>query len=649
MITETLDRRALGALVIVLLLAAAPHAVHLPLWVVAGMTCIASWRVWLLWRGGAMPGRWLLIAIAMMSSAGVLLFYRTLFGREAGVALLVLMLGIKLLEIRTRRDVTVVIFLAYFLVVTSFFYSQTVPTAIYMLLLVWAITAVMLAFQYYASAPAWRSIARTAAALLLQGMPVMLVLFVLFPRIQGPLWGIPQSSYSATSGLSDTMAPGSLSELSLSDAVAFRVQFERLPEKPAQLYWRGPVLWDFDGRTWTSGTTGATVARPRFEALADPLRYTVTLEPQNLRWMFGIDLPALIPPNAALTTDYQMLSTQSLRNRIRYDMISVPIYRLDRELRVFDKERALRLPLDSNLRAVALARGWAELSRDHRAVVNQALARFRSEPFFYTLVPPLLGAQPVDEFLYQTRRGFCEHFASSFVFLMRAAGVPARVVTGYLGGEVNSLGNYLIVRQSDAHAWAEVWLENEGWVRVDPTAAVSPARIESGIAAALPAGEPLPMLVRVDWEWLRDMRFAWDALANSWNQWVLGYTPDRQSRLLQFFGFSHATWQNMIIALMSCSVVVVLILAAITLRDLRGRSRDPVLQSWQRFCKSMARAGAARLPHEGPLDYGRRLARHFPQRADELLAITRSYAALRYAPSSSKPSLHEFKQRIAQL
>jgi hypothetical protein len=282
-------------------------------------------------------------------------------------------------------------------------------------------------------------------------------------------------------------------------------------------------------------------------------------------------------------------------------------------------------------------------------VIAKALDFFRTEPFFYTLVPPLLGTQPVDEFLYDSRRGFCEHFASSFVFLMRAAGIPARVVTGYLGGEINSLGNYLIVRQSDAHAWAEVWLEDQGWTRVDPTAAVSPARVESGVAAALPATDPLPILVRLDLSWLRDARFAWDAFANSWNQWVLGYTPDRQSRLMRALGFSRAHWQDLIAALMASCALVLAVLAAITLRNRSGRRGDPLQRTWRRFCRSMARRGVARLEHEGPLAYAARLRVRFPDQAEELGAIADLYASLRYGPPSGAVAFDDLKRRIARL
>jgi transglutaminase-like putative cysteine protease len=477
----------------------------------------------------------------------------------------------------------------------------------------------------------------------------MVVLFVLFPRIQGPLWGLPQSTFSGSSGLSDTMSPGSLSELSLSDAVAFRIQFEQLPDKPSRLYWRGPILWDFDGRTWSTASSGRSLPPPDMQALTQPMKYTVTLEPHHQRWMFGMDLPVTVPADATLNHDYQLLSKQPITSRVRYDLASVAAYRLDSALSPADRQRALRIPIESNPRAVTLARSWVANNQDPHAIVAQALVFFRTQPFFYTLVPPLLGAQPVDEFLYETRRGFCEHYASSFVFLMRAAGLPARVVTGYLGGEINSLGDYMIVRQSDAHAWAEVWLPDEGWLRIDPTGAVSPARIEAGIAAALPAGEPLPMLVRLDLEWLRDSRFAWDALANSWNQWVLGYTPDRQSRLLQSMGFGRTSWQDLVIVLMTCCTLVLSVVAAIALRNRPKEKFYPSKRHWERFCRLMGRRGLPRLTHEGPMSYGLRLQARFPEQASDLQKITGLYASLRYGPPTTEPDVAELRERVARL
>jgi transglutaminase-like putative cysteine protease len=367
-----------------------------------------------------------------------------------------------------------------------------------------------------------------------------------------------------------------------------------------------------------------------------------------MRWLFAIDVPGSLPPDAFVTGDYQLLAQRPVRVRQRYDMTSYLGYRLGVQEAPEVLRRALRLPRGYNPRASELARSLRARSTSDATIVNDALNMFRNQPFFYTLVPPELGRDSVDEFLFDTRRGFCEHYASAFTFLMRAAGVPARVVTGYQGGEVNPLGGYMIVRQSEAHAWAEVWLHEAGWVRIDPTAAVSPARIEVGIAAAVPQGEPLPISVRGQFRFLNQLRYSLDAFTNSWNQWVLGYTPERQIRLLRRVGMGAPTWQNLTIAMMSAAGVVVLVLSAIVLGRLRSQRRDPVQRAYGSFSRKLARAGLARRPAEGPRDFARRVSVAQPQLAEAVQAITALYLSLRYggAPLERAAQLHVLVRRF---
>ena len=495
----------LGAILVSLALVTAPHAAHLPLWIAAFAGAMLLARFYFGYRRKGLPNRWLLFGVALVSVTGIAFSYRTLYGRDVGVALLTVMVCLKLMEMSAARDTMVVLLLAYFLVITNFFYSQTIPTALYMLLVVWVITATMIALQHRASRASPARALRHSGALILQAVPVMVVLFVLFPRVQGPLWGLPQINAASRTGLSDTMSPGDVSVLGLSDEVAFRVLFENPPAKPSQLYWRGPVLSMFDGQTWHAGLS-LTVNSLEFEALGPPLRYTVTMEPHDRRWMFAIDVPRAAPAEGFLTSDMQMRSRRLVRERMRYEIESVPEYRIGVNERTFDLNGAMRLPASVAPRARALAERWKQESANPREIVDRGLGMFRQQPFIYTLAPPTLGDDPVDEFLFTTRSGFCEHYASSFAFLMRAAGIPARVVTGYLGGEVNPVDGYLVVRQSEAHAWTEVWLAGEGWVRVDPTAAVSPLRVERGLSAAVPASERNALAAgRLDW--LKQMRF----------------------------------------------------------------------------------------------------------------------------------------------
>lgn len=646
-VQETLSTGRVLALIGSLALVAAPHATRVPLWIAVVAAGAMGLRAWLAWRGRGLPPGWLLVVLAGGSMVGIWLSFGMLFGRDAAVALLVLMLCLKMMELKGLRDAAVLILLGYFLVITNFLYSQTIPMALYLLACVWLITACLMAFQHRAGAPRPRSVLRLSGLLLAQAIPLMLVFFLLFPRVQGPLWGLPQASASALTGLSDTMSPGSLSSLSLSDAVAFRVEFESPPPAPSRLYWRGPVMWDFDGRTWHGGENSSLLDR-NIAAEGAPIRYSVTLEPHNMRWLFAIDLPAQRLEGALQTQDFQMLALRPVRTRMRYEMSSHLSYRYGAAEPRRNLQRALQLPQGFNPRARQLAAELRARSSNDRDVVQAVLALYRSQPFYYTLVPPELGRDSMDEFLFDTRRGFCEHFAASFVFLMRAAGVPARVVTGYQGGVLNPIGNYLIVRQSEAHAWAEVWLGEEGWVRVDPTAAVSPSRIETGIAGALPEGDPLPLMVRTDSEWLKSVRFALDATANGWNQWVLGFNPERQLRMFQRAGFQKPNWHNLVIALMAVTALVVLVLTAIVLRRLRLQVRDPVVVAWLAFSRKLAAVGLARDDGEGPLDYARRIANLRPPLAEPAMAVAELYARLRYGPSRDAAGVAELARRVRE-
>ncbi len=638
----------LAALLLSLALVIAPHAQHLPVWIPAFGGAVLLARFYLGYRRKPLPNRWVLLAAALAAVAGVALSYRTLYGRDVGVALLAVMAALKPMEMSKAGDTTVVVLLAYFLVITNFFYSQSIPTALYMLAIVWLITATMISLQHHAGPPRPTAVLRHAASLIAQSVPITLALFVLFPRVEGPLWGLPQVNYAAKSGLSDVMSPGDVSALSLSDDVAFRALFETPPEKPSQLYWRGPVLWDFDGRTWRAGQV-FTAASIEYEALGPPLNYSVTLEPHDRYWMFAIDLPTRAAPNSYFSVDYQMLARRPVRARVRYDMQSVPMYRVGVNEHRMELRRALRLPDGAAPRARALAATWrAELSSD-RDVMLRALKLFREQPFIYTLAPPELGDNPVDQFLFETRSGFCEHYASAFTYLMRSAGVPARVVTGYLGGEINPVDGYLVVRQSEAHAWTEVWLPGEGWVRVDPTAAVSPLRIERGLAAAVPETDQASLRARNRFEWLRQARFAWDAVANSWNQWVLGYNAERQVRFLSQVGLAQATWQNMVIALIATSGTIVLALALLLLVRLTALRMDPVQRAYARFCQAMARRGAPRKFSEGPRDFAARVSLQFPQLRETVQRIAILYVALRYGGERNPRILEEFRQAVSRL
>ncbi len=629
-------------LIACILLVSAPHAEHLPLWASALGAAMLVWRAYLTASGNPLPARWLLLLITFASVLAIIITFRTLFGREAGVTLLILLAALKLLELRAVRDATVLIYLSCFIIVTNFFYSQSIPTALFMLFTLLIIMATWVHLQ--TGALAFKPRLRIAGILLLQAIPLSLILFVLFPRVQGPLWGMPQDAY-ASSGLSDTMSPGSMSRLSLSDAVAFRVTFNDLVPRRDQLYWRGPVLWDFDGTTWTRGRN-TTLRQPTLTDAGNPVDYTVTLEPHNKLWLFALDMPSKMSIPAVQTADFQVLSKTPVNARIRYNATSLLSYRANLDEAPLQLQRALTLPRGYNPRAIELAAEWRAQNADPAALVKTALTYFNRENFEYTLEPPLLGMNSVDDFLFKTRQGFCEHYAGSFVFLMRAAGVPARVITGYQGGEYNDLGGYYILRQSDAHAWAEVWLPERGWVRIDPTAAISPARIQSGLRAALPNNTALPFLVRTQSPILLKLRFNFDALTNQWNQWVLGYNTERQFAFLTRLGMEDVSWQNMALDMLAGVALLTGIFTLWLLRRMLPKQSDAVQVAWLKLCRKLEKAGLPRAAHEGAVDYAQRVAIARPELAATLHDLAARYVSLRYEGKVGKQEVDAFKNAV---
>ncbi|MBP8195116.1 MAG: DUF3488 domain-containing transglutaminase family protein, partial [Azonexus sp.] len=592
---QALDRQATPWLFASALVTIAPHVLHQAYWLSALAGLLMFWAIRLWWKDERLPGRWVLFLLVIVGCSGILIEFRSLFGRDAGVAMLVVFMAMKLLELKSQRDAVVVVVLGYFLLLTHYFYSQSIPTGLWLLFALWLVTATLIRL-HGGPASTTRASLRYAASLCLQAIPFMLVLYLLFPRISGPLWGLPSDAHAGMTGLSDTMSPGSISRLAQSADIAFRARFSTTPPAKQKLYWRGPVMEQFDGTTWRLHDNRGT--SPQLETLSAPLRYEMTLEPHNQRWILALDAPVQLPEGLKASNVLAVTQRLPVTERRRYELAASLDYRfnVDEDPRALSRNMAL--PPGVNPQARALAERWR--NSDHRpsAIIGQAQALFAAE-FTYTLQPPLLGQNGIDEFLFKTRRGFCEHYAGAFVFLMRAAGIPARVVSGYQGGEFNPLDGYLVIRQSDAHAWAEVWLEGQGWVRVDPTASVSPTRIETGIADALPFGEPLPALVQWRADWLRTLRYRWEAVNNAWNQHILGYDPQRQRELLSRLGLPETDWRSLATVLgIACSLLV----AAMTAWTLYQRPAiDPARRLWLTALSQLARRQVDCAPWETPM------------------------------------------------
>ena len=646
-LSTPLDVRNVMWLLAAMVFVVGPHLMRLPVWIGIFVVVVVGWRAWISWAALRSPPRWLMWAVTIASTYGTFLTYGRIFGREAGVTLLILMAALKLLEMRDQRDVVLSIYLGFFLVMTNFLFSQTIPLGLYMLACVWIFVATLVGFNRVGRSPTLRERLRPAGALLVQALPLMVAFFLLFPRTTGPLWALPQDSRSGQTGLSESMTPGNIANLIKSEAVAFRVQFTNGMPPYRSLYWRGPVLVDFDGATWSMAAFSAQGQR-NYSRYERPSMYTVTLEPHNKTWMFALDVPATYPEGTQLLSDLQLRHRRPITERMRYEMMSFLNYRYGENTNPPQINRALRFDDTRNPRLVALGRQWAKENPDPRMLLQRA-AQFFGTGFTYTLEPPPLDrTNPYDDFVFNSRQGFCEHFAGAFTLLMRAAGVPSRVVTGYQGGEVNPLNNELIVRQADAHAWSEIWVKEEGWVRIDPTAAVSPMRVENGVNAALGPIGVIPSLIDADrLGLLANMRFAWQMLNSQWDAWVVGYNMDRQRSFFSQLGFPNIDWRTLGFWLMIATFAVGAAVAIGLLVNDRPPKREASLVAWNRFCAKLAASGLPRAPHEGPLDYLARVKAARPQLAAEVEEITRRYVQARYGEGASREDLRALARLVA--
>ncbi len=647
---DSTQMRWLGAL---LLAGQLPQAHHLPFWTSLIGVGLVVFRLWLQKLPLAERDRMLAripsyvlalfaigIGVALRQSYGIFL------GRDPCVGFLFVLVGIKFVEARTVRDGTLLVCLASFLLVTPFFFSQSMIAGVAAIPGLIILTACL---QFLAP-PAQikpenrlRDPLRRSARLLIEGVPLALILFVVFPRLSAPLWGLP-TDFMTRTGLSESMKPGSISELSRSDAVAFRVDFDgRVPPAP-QRYWRGPVFTHFDGDEWTPSPSRIP-ARP-MRARGSSISYQVTMEPTYKRSLFALDFPAANPSRldesgpegpmdlAVVTPDQQLIAQRAVTQPLRYSVLSTmntsyPV--LGGQAGDLERTESLQLPPGSK-RTHALAESLRAAHPKDAEYIDAVLAWYRSQPFYYTLSPPKLETDPTDRFLFETRRGFCEHYAGSFVMLLRAAGIPARVVTGYQAGEVNPNGGYLIVRQSDAHAWAEAIVDGR-WVRYDPTATVAPSRIELGLGGALPQEDRVPFFAR-QYGFLKRMQLAWDAVNYDWRRHVVDFNAEQQETLWRRLRLDTLSpWQVVV-----CVSLLTAIWAGSLLLWFRLRHRqrnDRVVLIWNGLCKRLARAGLPRAPYEGPLAYVGRAATRWPAFAAAFAVIGESYAELRYGRAAT--------------
>lgn len=647
-----LPRRALAWSLFALLLGIGPHAARLPAWVLLVVAVATVWRHRVHQGAWSFPGRAVRALLVLMSFLAVGLQWRALNGLEPTVALLVVAAALKALEMRSARDFLVIVFVAYFLIACQLLFEQEIPYAAYALFATFGVTAAMVARHQGDPGGGWLRPFAIATRMLLQAVPIMLLLFVVFPRI-APLWSIPQNTGGARTGPSETMSPGDVARLSASSELAFRATFDAAVPPARERYWRGLVLSEFDGRQWRQGALSRMESELALQGATRPaLRptshvpggavsaYEIILEANNQPWLYVLGYPLAFDEGLRLGSDYRLMNSRPVVQRLRYRVNADLAARLEPELGALRRQSELQLPPGLNPRAAALAGEWRAAAGSDERYIERVLRWFHEEDFVYTMSPPLLGRDSVDDFLFGARRGFCEHYASAFTVLLRAAGIPARVVVGYQGGERNPWQGYLLVHQFDAHAWAEAWLPQRGWVRFDPTAAVAPERIESGVGDALGAeflaGSPLAIERYRNVRLLGWLRMRWDTLTYHWARAVLNYDAERQTALLSRL-LGAVSPARVVALLLGCGALALLLVAASLFGMRPLRRRDAATAAYLRACARLAAAGIERARGEAPLAFAARVERERPDLARCFSALSRDYARLAYgAPDAAE-------------
>jgi len=635
--------------VLSLFLVITPHFQRFPLWISLTIISLFLWHLVTVKHKKYLPNKFLLTIITISISAATIFYYGTILGKTAGTAFLSILLAVKLLESRSKRDYMLLTGISFFIITTNFLFSQTILTVIYMFITVIILVMSMISIDLDDLTITLKQKIKISATLVFQALPMMLILFVLFPRIPGPLWELPDDSKSARSGLSNTMSPGNISQLIQSNDVAFRVKFkDKLPPQN-KLYWRAMVLWNFDGRNWEQGKQNFN-ATPTIEGSKQVVEYTITLEPHDKKYLFALDMPINSPENSEYNADFLLRSKNKIESLYQYSLSSVLNYRIQKKLSAWEINTGLKIPETGNPETIAMAKEWKIKFNSPQLVVNHALKYFNKNKFSYTLRPPLTpGYNSIDQFLFKTKKGFCEHYASSFAFLMRAAGIPSRIVIGYQGGELNPVNQYLTVKQSDAHAWTEVWLKNKGWVRIDPTASIAPERVEKNLNSALSQNDYRPFYMYLDNGPFKKLILYWDAIDNSWKQWVVGYNSKLQHEFLSSIFNTDMNLSDIAIAMVIMMFFSGMIITFYLLKSTPKISVDPLQKIYNQFCSKLSKNGLTRNVYEGPVDFSLRAARFFPEQKNSIELITKIYINLKFKSKHNNKLVEKMKQMVRTL
>ena len=629
--TKTLDRASFLWVAVAVTAALLPVLPGFPPWLAILLVIVLVLGVGLNLRAVALPGLVRLplilgIAVAAMAGSGFSV------SQDTGAALLAAMLASKLLETGSVRDGRSACSFALFALMAGFLRDQGPTTLLVSLLacvLIVAALARLARIQLPGPVPPVRRWAALVASakLLAVSLPFAFAVFLLFPRFPAPLWGAPGSEERSRSGLSDQMSPGDIAQMLLDDSPALRITFEGETPPRSAMYWRGPVLSDFDGRRWSRWDGSSFRAATELRAAGPTYFHEVMQEPTAFRYLIGLDVPMVVPDDTRMSGDHTVYARRVNQSLQRFRIGSVTDYVLQPELPAASRQHHLALPHGYNSRTKALLDRWKTEDARPEALIQRALALFNAE-FVYSLSPPPLARDSVDDFLFGTREGYCEHFASAFAVMMRSAGIPARVVTGYQGGTYNRVGQYWLVRNSDAHAWTEVWLQGRGWVRVDPTAAVAPERIREGLSGIIAPPGAFSRFGQPLWDTL-------DTLRRGWNYLIVDFDAARQRALFARFGLDPQNWRQIGMALAIGIALALTLSFALLWRGGRRRDRDPLLAAWARFNERLVAAGVTKRPDETASALLLRATRTLPDDAATLRLLIHRYVSARYAAPQS--------------
>lgn len=636
-----MTRPPLRLLILALAVAAAPLIFTLPAWVILWLTICWGYGLLADRRGWAVLPRWVRLAAFALGMLIIIANAGLRFEGTDFISLLAVMAGLKPLEVRKYRDSMITIFLAFFLTITSLFVLENLLMTGYLFISVWFTTAVLIRVNHPHGNISPQI--RLAARFILMAIPLTILLFVLFPRLTNGLWGMPwqQRGYS---GFARSISIGGVARIALNDDPAFAASFAGMMPEANQLYWRGLVFRYFDGHTWHP--VHRVDNRPFNPRGEQTIAYTVIMEPTGLSNLFVLDLPLHSTAMAVIKEDHTLVARWTVSQRLRYQAVSVLDYQetLAREV----DRRWLQLPEGFNPRALALGKSWRDARLSPEDIIKAALAYFREQNFVYSLQPGQVGRHVVDDFLFSTRNGFCEHYATAFTVLMRAAGLPARMVGGYQGGTWNSMGDFLAVRQSDAHVWCEVWLADQGWVRIDPTAVVAPERVvRGGLSASTEAAQGddqvfLPLRL------LKNFHETWEAINTRWNMWFMSFSAEDQLAIFTRLGLSLGRQSQWLLLLVLPLAFVVISALGSRLWQMHasGRTEDVNLKIYKRFLAKMNAIGMAKPPGQGPLAYAEEVGNKLPMLKESANSITSIYIALRYGPAPHDADIGEMNAKV---